>query len=254
MSQTQQQTAESSRIPTPGITAPASSASDSAFDEIRQHMVDDQVRPVEVSDPRIILAMRTLPRERAIPAAERDFAYADRTLPLGDGRWLMQPMTTARLVQSARIAAGERVLVVAAGTGYLASIVASLEAHVIALESDAELVRQGHAYTDQVTPGVIWRQGPLADGAPENAPFDVILFDGAIRNIPAFCIAQLAAGGRVAGMLNKAGICSAFIAEPDRTGQADSTTNTFEGWATRLSFDAPAPLIGELLPAPAFAF
>lgn len=251
MSQTQSQTAESSRSP-----LIASLPSDhSEFSEIRQRMVDDQVRPLEVNDPRIITAMRNLPRELAVPPAERGFAYADRTLPLGNGRYLLQPMLTARIVQTARIAAGERVLIVAAGTGYLASVVASLNAHVVALESEAELVRQGHAYTDVTAPGIIWHQGPLAEGAPENAPYDIIIFDGAIREIPSFCVTQLAADGRIVGMMGKSGdICSAFLAEPDRAGTANGAAGTFEGWATRLSFDAPAPLIQELLPMPAFAF
>ncbi|MBB3881923.1 protein-L-isoaspartate O-methyltransferase family protein [Acetobacter oeni] len=225
------------------------------YNGLRQNMVDDQVRPVEVNDPRILTAMRTLPRELAVPPAERGFAYADRTLPLGDGRYLAQPMITGRLVQSARISAGERVLVVAAGTGYLASVVACLDAQVVALESDSALIAQGHAYTEQVAPGVLWYHGPLADGAPENAPFDVILFDGAITDIPAFCIGQIATGGRVAGMMSKAGgTCSSFLAEPDQVITADGSAGAFEGWAIRLGFDSPAPLIPELLPAPAFAF
>lgn len=244
MSQTEQQTA-------PVRTTPQGALSSGVdFDDARQRMVNDQVRPVEVNDPRILAAMRTLPRELAVPPEERGFAYADRSLPLGSsGRFMLQPMIVARLVQMAGIREGERVLVVGAGTGYLASLLASLGADVTALESDSALVTEGRAYTDHTTPGVSWHQGPLTGGAPEHAPFDLILVEGAIRDIPPFCAAQLAKGGRVVGLLSRQGkSCSAFVAEPEPAGQKGA------GWAIQRRFDAQAPLLEALLPAPAFSF
>ncbi|OUJ15290.1 hypothetical protein HK28_08695 [Acetobacter sp. DsW_063] len=233
------------------------------FDAARSLMVDDQVRPIEVDDPRILSAMRTLPRERCAPDAERQFAYADRTLPLTDGRYLLQPMIAARLTQAAGIVNEERILVVAAGTGYLAALASHLGGRVIAVESDSDLRAVGEAFTGDVAPGVVWRHGPLESGAAADAPFDLILIDGGVQEIPDFCAAQLAPGGRVVGLLSRDGVASsAFVAELDRStakgnaakGGQPIVSQGESAWAIRLQFDAPAPLLQELLPKPVFSF
>ena len=108
-----------------------------AFAEARNNMVDSQVRPNKVTDPRIVAAMRQLPRERFLPPALAALAYADEDVPLGEGRVLIEPMVIARLVQLTAIAAGERALVVAAGTGYGAAVLAACGARVTALEESA---------------------------------------------------------------------------------------------------------------------
>ena len=103
-------------------------------------MVDSQIRPNKVVDPRILRAMRELPRERFVPTALRSLAYADEDVPLGNGRALMEPMVLARLVQIAAPVAGERVLVVGAGGGYGAAVLAACGANVTALEEDEALL------------------------------------------------------------------------------------------------------------------
>ena len=105
-----------------------------AFAEARNRMVDSQVRPNKVTDPRIIAAMRRLPRERFLPPHLAALAYADEDVPLGEGRVLIEPTVIARLVQLTAVAAGERALVVAAGTGYGAALLAACGARVTALE------------------------------------------------------------------------------------------------------------------------
>src|SRR6476619_4897977 len=108
-----------------------------AFADARNHMVDRQIRPTKVTDPRIIAAMRRLPRERFLPPRLASLAYADEDVPLGEGRVLIEPAVIARLVQLAAIATGERALVVAAGTGYGAALLAACGARVTALEDSA---------------------------------------------------------------------------------------------------------------------
>ena len=88
----------------------------------RDHMVDSQIRPDRVVDPRLIRAMRTLPRERFVPAAQASMAYIDEDVRLPGGRVLMEPRVLAHLVQLARVRLGERVLVIGAGTGYGAAV------------------------------------------------------------------------------------------------------------------------------------
>ncbi|MDG6093863.1 protein-L-isoaspartate O-methyltransferase [Acetobacter sp. AN02] len=220
-----------------------------SFADARFRMVNDQVRPVEVSDPRIIAAMRVIPREDCLSGSVRQFAYADRSLPLGNGRILMQSMIAARLLQAARIVAGENILVAAAGPGYLAALADWLGAKVTALESSPELLKTGQAFTTHAAPGVTWKEGPLAEGNTERGPYSLILFDGAISEIPAFCSAQLAEGGRIAGILRRDnGTASVFLAE--RNGSTENGT----GWGIRRQFDVDVPCIPEFAPKAGFSF
>jgi protein-L-isoaspartate(D-aspartate) O-methyltransferase len=214
------------------------------YDAARQRMVDAQIRPVQINDPRIIAAMRELPRENCLPAALRPFAYADQSLEIGRGRVLTEPRIIGRMVQIATPQAGQRVLVVGAGTGYLPALLARLDLQVVAVESDATLSAIGKAFCAVEAPGVIWRDGPLAEGDSRHAPFDLILIDGAVRDIPPALPGQLADHGRIVGVIwPEGGVASASIAEP-----------TPQGLAVRPVFDVALPLLPELEPAPVFSF
>ena len=103
------------------------------FADARRNMVDSQIRPNRVTDPRILAAMRRLPRESFLPSAVRALAYADEDVPLGNGRFMMEPMVLARLLQAAALIDQERVLVVGAGTGYGAAVIAACGCKVTAL-------------------------------------------------------------------------------------------------------------------------
>ncbi|NHN89684.1 protein-L-isoaspartate O-methyltransferase family protein [Acetobacter conturbans] len=215
------------------------------FTDARLRMVNDQVRPVEVNDPRVLTAMRELPRQDAVPVGQELLAYADRSLPLGHGRYLLQPMIVARLVQMAQIVPEQRVLVVGAATGYLASVISVMGAKVVALEDEDDLLTTGQAYTARHAPGLVWRKGALTEGNEQDAPFDLIIFGGAIAEIPAFCNTQIAEGGRVAGVLRSPdGTSSAFLAEQEAPGN----------WSIRRFFDAVTPMLPAFEKTPAFAF
>src|SRR5262249_14773755 len=151
-----------------------------AFVEARNRMVDSQVRPNKVIDPRIIAAMRRMPRERFLPSCLAPLAYADEDVPLGDGRVLIEPAVIARLVQLTAIAAGERALVVAAGTGYGAALLAACGARVTALEDSTSLQSIARTVLAELAPSVSLVTGPLAAGWPAGAPYDVILIEGAV--------------------------------------------------------------------------
>ena len=155
-----------------------------AFAEARNSMVDSQIRPNKVTDPRIVAAMRRLPRERFLPPRLPPLAYADEDVPLGEGRVLMEPAVIARLVQLTAIATGERALVVAAGTGYGAALLAACGARVTALEETAPLQAAARSVLAELAPSVSLVAGPLAAGWPPGAPYDVILIEGAVQDIP----------------------------------------------------------------------
>ena len=140
------------------------------FEDARQRMVDSQVRPNKVTDPRVIFAMRRIPRELFLPPELRHLAYADEDVPLGKGRALIEPMVIARLVQMAAPMAGERALAVAAGPGYGAALLAACGANVTALEGDPDLIALARTALPEVAPGVNLVSGPLTEGWPDGPP------------------------------------------------------------------------------------
>lgn len=214
------------------------------YDAARQRMVDAQIRPVQINDPRIVAAMRELPRELCVPEALRDFAYADQSLELGRGRVLTEPRIAGRMVQIGEPEAGQRALVVGAGTGYVAALLARLGLHVVALESDAALSAIGKRFCAAEAADVSWRDGKLVAGVADDSPFDLILIDGAVRVVPPTLVGQLAPHGRIVCVIwPEGGVATASIAEASPTGLA-----------VRSVFDVALPLLPELAPAPVFAF
>jgi protein-L-isoaspartate(D-aspartate) O-methyltransferase len=217
-----------------------------AFAEARNRMVDSQIRPNKVTDPRIITAMRQLPRERFLPADLAPLAYADEDVPLGKGRVLLEPTVIARLVQLTSVAAGERALVVAAGTGYGAALLAACGARVTALEEAAPLQAVARAVLAELAPSVSLVAGPLAAGWAPGAPYDVILIEGAVRDIPPEIAEQLhRETGRLVAIRtgSGAGICQAVLAEA-----------TAAGLRPQPKFDCATAPIPSLLRSPGFVF
>jgi protein-L-isoaspartate(D-aspartate) O-methyltransferase len=215
------------------------------FAAARDCMVDSQVRPNKVYDSRLLAAMRRLPRERFLPAALRAFAYLDEDVMLPGGRALMEPMVMARLLQAALVAPGEQALVVAAGTGYAAALLAACGAAVTALEDDEALLAIARPALAEFAPGVTLAVGPPAAGWPSGAPYDVILVDGAVGAFPPALAQQLRPRtGRIVGVLQeRPGLALAVLAEA-----------TPGGLRPQPLFDCAIPLIPALAPTPGFVF
>src|SRR5438477_372406 len=143
----------------------------------RAKMIDCQLRPNKVTDERIIKAFARIRRELFVPEHLRGVAYVDEDLPLGKGRYLMEPMVAARLLQAAMPDRKDTALVVGAGVGYEATLLALLARSVVALEEDAELARLGRAaLVDHRIAAVSYVEEPLSAGHRQRAPYDVILF------------------------------------------------------------------------------
>ncbi|HEX3674298.1 MAG TPA: protein-L-isoaspartate O-methyltransferase [Rhizomicrobium sp.] len=164
----------------------------------RLNMVDSQIRTNDVTDVRVQEALRTVPRERFVPAARRAVAYQDGPLELVPGRSLMEPRVYAKLLQLAEIRPEDKALDVGCTTGYSTAVMARLASRVIGLEEDADLVRVA---TDMVPAvglaNVQIVQGALAGGHRAGAPYDVIFINGAIEQAPDALLAHLAEGGRL---------------------------------------------------------
>ena len=171
--------------------------------EARRYMVDGQLRPNKVTDPRLIAAMGEVPRERFLPPGLAARAYADADVRLPGGRVLIQPMVIARLIQLLSLRDGDRVLVIGAGTGYAATVMAHCGGRVIALEEDAALVASARAAVAGLVEPAALRivQGPLRDGHAAGAPYEAILIEGEVPEVPDDIAQQLTEGGRLATVL-----------------------------------------------------
>jgi protein-L-isoaspartate(D-aspartate) O-methyltransferase len=213
-----------------------------AHETARNLMVDSQVRPNQVTDRRIIAAMRQLPREDFAPAGAQ--AYADADIPLGKGRYMLAPMIIARLTQLVMANNPAHVLVVGAGSGYGAAILSLSGAHVVALEEQSTLTGPALA---KCAAGVEDVAGPLTAGWPAGGPYDVILIEGAVADIPENFASQLKPGGRLITIL-------ADRPEPSGLGRAVIATPSGSGFATIPAFDCTARVIPAFLPAPSFVF
>ena len=216
-----------------------------AYDAARINMVENQLRPNRVTDERVIDAFLRIRREAFVPAKLRAVAYLDDDLPLGGGRYLAQPMVTARLLQAAEIGAKDTALVVGAGIGYEAALLALLSRSVVALEEEAELARLGRsALVDHRIASVSYVEEPLRLGCRQRAPYDVIMFGGAIAAVPEKISAQLAEGGRIAVVLRPG----------PGVGRATLITRTGEVLAQRVIFDAATPLLPGFAARSGFVF
>lgn len=174
------------------------------YEQMRRAMVASQLRTTGVSDPAVVAAMAATPRERFVPAERRAIAYADILVPLADGRALSPPMTLGRLLTEAQPRPDDRALVVGAGGGYGAAVLARLVASVTAVEEHPALAA---AARDALAgAGVELIEAPLAAGHAGGAPYDLILIDGAVEQVPQALIDQLADGGRLAAALVDDGV------------------------------------------------
>ena len=215
------------------------------FAVARQNMVESQLRPNKITDDRIIAAMRTVPREVFVPKTRQHLSYLDEDVALEPGRFLTEPRLIATMIQSLEIRADDAVLVVGAGTGYAAAIIGQIANTVFALESEPQLAALASSQATSLGyDNVIVLEGNLTAGWPDEGPYDAILVDGAVSEIPEALVAQVKVGGRLATVVK--------TSEP--VGQVVVETNTGATMAHRVVCDAAIPYLEGFEPKPAFQF
>ncbi len=210
----------------------------------RTNMVESQVLPSDVTDHRIVRAMRSLARERFVPPPLAALAYMDEAIlltpPQVERRWLLAPRIEAKLLQLADIGEEDHVLDVGSATGYSAALLGQVARSVIALESDAALV--GAARLNLADLGnVSVVQGSLTAGWPGRAPYDAIVLQGSISVEPEDLFDQLKDGGRLVAVVKDEGI-----------GKATVWRRLGRSMDARVAFDAAAPELPGFVKAAAF--
>jgi len=217
------------------------------FAEMRRAMVDAQVRANDVTDLRIVAAMMETPRERFVPPAMKNFAYIDDDVTVKQGnpaRYLLDPMVLAKLLQAAEIAPDALVLDVGPATGYSTAVLAKLAGQVVAIEEDAELAAEGSSLlVDLGLLNAAYVQGPMTEGWSGEAPYDAILLNGSVDEVPKALLSQLKPDGKLVAVVGRG-----------RAGRATVFTNTPGGVGSRVVFDAGVPALPGFEVRPGFVF
>jgi protein-L-isoaspartate(D-aspartate) O-methyltransferase len=217
----------------------------SDYELARANMIERQIRPNTVTDERVIRAFAALRREQFVPKSARATSYADSDLPLGGGRCLMTPMVAARLIQALQIASGDTALVVGAGVGYEAAVIAQLARTVVAVEEEPVLARLGReALVEHRIANVKYFEESVAQGSRARPAYNVVLFGGAIAEVPEDIATQVAEGGRIAAIIRNA----------SGPGRATLLTRTGGVLAHRVMFDAATPMLPGFVRTPVFVF
>lgn len=215
------------------------------FAVARRRMVENQLRTNGIVDPRVIAAMARTPREQFVPDRLAGIAYVDEDLEIGKARYLMEPLVLARLLQGASIGDEDVVLEIGSGTGFAAAVMSQMASTVVALECDPSLAAEAQrAISELELDNVAVIEGPLQEGYERGGPYNVILFSGAVAEIPEGIANQLAEGGHMA----------AVISSPTTVGRG-ILFSRIRGHLSQIHvFDAFTPMLPGFEPAPTFTF
>lgn len=169
-------------------------------------MVDTQVRPNDVTRYPVIAAMLQVPRERFVPESRREIAYAGENIDLGHGRVLLEPRSLAKLIDALAVDRDDLVMDLGCCYGYSTAVLASIAQAVVAVEQDSAMAEKAERLlTEQGIDNVVVVRAALTDGAPAQGPYDAILINGAIEQLPDAIADQLREGGRIAALWHDEG-------------------------------------------------
>jgi protein-L-isoaspartate(D-aspartate) O-methyltransferase len=210
----------------------------------RTMMVDTQVRPSDVTKFPIIEAMLAVPREVFVPDTKREAAYMGENMVLGDGIFLLEPRTLAKMLDALDIQGDELVLDIGSGFGYSAAVIAQMAEAVVAVDSDEQRATEAQSLLSEAgADNVIMHVGPLADGAAEHGPYDVITVQGGVEDVPSALLDQLKDGGRIACLFMEGALGMMRVGY-----KIDGQLN----W--RFTFNAGAPVLAGFEKVASFAF
>ena len=219
----------------------------SDFSVARTNMVDGQIQTAGVVNPLVLQAFETVPREKFVPAALQNVAYAGEDLPIGEGRFLLDPMIHARMIEAAAPNPADVVLDIGGVSGYSAAILSYLATTVVALEEKQKYLSLAEKlWAELDVCNVVGIKGNLSKGNPENAPFNLIFMNGSVSEIPEQIAAQLAPDGRLITIVKKPGAVMGCVTLVQNTGD--------KGFSSYPLFEAGCPYLPGFEPGPVFSF
>jgi len=220
--------------------------SNSQFAKARLNMVDSQILPNRVTDDNVVRAMGSLPREVFLPSSAHSLAYADDSVLIEDGRYLMQPMVLARLLDIAEIGKSDVALSIGCGSGYEIAVLARLVDTVVAIEPSGTMRSKAEKNLAELQiDNVVIVDGEFSEGNAQEAPFDLIFISGAVPEIPDTVARQLSDGGRLVAIEMPAG-------KP--VGRGVLMTRYGDAFSKREVFDAVEPVLPGFEKEAAFSF
>ena len=199
----------------------------------RKIMVDTQIRPSDVTKFPIIDAFLFVPREKFVPDGKREAAYIGENFQIGQSRVILEPRTLAKLLDALDVNNDELVLDIGTGLGYSSAVISLVAEFVIAVEDDSSLASEAEEILSEIgADNVVVEVNKLEEGAPEHGPYDVIIIQGGVEEIPGSILKQLKNGGRVGAI---------FIEKGLGTAKIGFKLNDKINW--RYSFNAAAPVL-----------
>lgn len=215
------------------------------FEQARFNMVEQQIRPWDVLDLRVLDLLSVVKREDFVPEALRNLAFVDTPLPLGNGAFLLPPRLEARLVQELRLQPTDRVLEVGTATGYITALLAKSSAQVYSVDINPDMTTQARRNLQKAGIGnATLSTGDGLLGLTANAPYNAIVLTGSVAVVPEALKAQLAIGGRLVAIVGSEPAMSLTIV----TRVSETEYHTFK----QVETNCP-PLVGGTV-APAFVF
>jgi protein-L-isoaspartate(D-aspartate) O-methyltransferase len=214
--------------------------SDMNLENARHNMIEQQIRPWEVLDQRVLDLLNEIPRENFVPKRYLKLAYADTTIPLGDEQVMMPPRVEARILQALNIQADETVLEVGTGSGYVTALLASLAEHVYSVDINTEMTRTaGEKLADHGIINVALETGDAARGWDAHAPYDVIVLTGSLPLLPDNFKQALTVGGRLLAIVGDTPAMDVVLIT--RVGESEWTQETLFETDLPPLINAPEP-------------
>lgn len=213
----------------------------------REHMVESQLMPNGVTDEKLLKAYQEIPREHFVPESKSSVAYVDEDIMIGENRFIMEPAVHARMVQALNLGPEDVVLDVACATGYSSAVLSYMAKTVVSLTNDASILQQAKKNWEALSIyNIVCFEGDLSKCNPEYAPYDAIIFNGSLPELPKSCLDMLNTGGRLVYIERRA---------KNETGRAKLIHKLDNDKLSTLTlFDASTPYLPGFEPKEDFVF
>lgn len=200
--------------------------------QARHNMIEQQIRPWDVLDQRVLELIDGLPRDKFVPTAYLKLSYADINVPLDHGQVMMAPKVEARMLQALNIKASDTILEVGTGSGYVTALLAHSGKHVYSVEIYPDFVESaGRRLAELGSGNVTLENGDAVNGWDRHGPYDVIAITGSLPALPDNFLQSLKPGGRLFVISGQEPVMEAYLIT--RTGE--------QGWVKQALFETVLP-------------